>query len=282
MSSENSDDVRKQLGAQSKSRIAYPKKGDIALDLGVGTAASTATLAKSAAVVIGIDKERRRLEEASQTIDLSELTFRLMTEEEFIQEKIMETDKVILIEMDARNIAESFGENFFDFIDCYAAFHHFYEQSKRKTSERLITPIEILKQIHYVLKPQGKFTLFDPVFSTITRDVWEDLIAIRENIHPEGDGQFYTEEEFLTMFKEAGLIVKDMKKGTFPRALNKWIRGGIDVSSEPENPEEKDLKKQVVNVFEKSELIRQELMVEKREDGWWFNYNTVDILAQKV
>lgn len=282
MSSENFSDVRKQLNIQSKNRIAYPKRGDIALDLGVGTAASTEMLMRQASIVIGIDKNKDRLEEVHKKISALGISLGLIESKGFDWNNIRETENVILIEMDVKDISSVFGSDKFNFVDCYAAFHHFYEQGKRTSVERLSMPMEILKQIYSTLQLSGSFTLFDPVFSKHTRDVWEEMIAIREEIHREGDGQFYTEEELHSMLKETGFKIRDIKKGVFPRSLEKWIRGGIETKDEAKKEKEKILRESVIAVFEKDEVIKRELNADKREDGWWFNYNTVDILAEKV
>lgn len=264
MSKEQSYHVSVELFKAQQQRTFKPGKSDIALDLGVGSGSSIVDLARNCHFVIGLDKDEDMLRTTHN--------------------KIIENDikNALLVNGDVGRVDSLFMKKSFDFINCYAAFHHFYEKGV-SFQKRFDKPKDILTKIHSVLKHDGAFVFFDPLMSAYTRDKWEKIIQEREEIHPEGNGQFYAKEEFGSLFNETGFKIVETRNYIFERHLNEWIKGAIKTDNLPESQKETRLKMQVINLFQTDLKVAEEFKASFREDtnDWVFYYPAIDIKAVK-
>ena len=87
---------------------------------------------------------------------------------------------------DAENIP--FDDDSFDIIVCNASFHHY------------VHPNKVLKEMHRVLKDEGKLLIGDPYFSTFARPLMNVLVKLSN----EGDYHFYGLNEMKKLFAKNG------------------------------------------------------------------------------
>ncbi|MHA1490334.1 MAG: corrinoid protein-associated methyltransferase CpaM [Promethearchaeota archaeon] len=121
------------------------KKGEILLDIGMGTGTFSILCAKKGAKVTGIDYSEKMLEVAKQNIESEGLT-----------------ERIQIIRMPVIQLDEQFSEKSFDKITAILSFSEFYQDEQDFC----------LKQIHRILKEGGEFILVDEVKP---RKIWKKI-----------------------------------------------------------------------------------------------------------
>ncbi len=92
-----------------------------------------------------------------------------------------------------------FPDNYFDLITCRFAFHHFH------------SPIKVLREMHRILKHNGKIIIIDPLFKDLKIDRIINDIFVKVEQDLTGHVKFHNNYEFKSMAKNAGLYFLDQR-----------------------------------------------------------------------
>ena len=250
--------------------IVQPKPDDHLLDLGTGkgyTAIAFAPLVKS---VIAIDQEEivlNRFNCELKDLDKEEILIKEKNEKNILNKILRElylninskdllriSAKVDIQQLRAENLND-YADNTFDIVTCRAALHHFEN------------PLNILREVNRILKPNGKFEIMDGIFSENSRDIWSAITRMKELDYK----SYYTYQELLELFTEGGFLIEIIFPFRFKRTFNSWV-GTAD----------ERIKDRLYDAITKvPEFLKHELNIRDTHDNLNWDYNCFEALLLK-
>lgn len=216
--------------------LIKPKSFYSVLDLGTGQGNAAIALAPHVNRVIAIDSDESVLNNCRENVKVSK-----------------HAKKIKIQKADVNKL--HFSSKSFHLVTCRAAFHHFPNKSK------------VLKEIHRVLKDDGKFYLMDPVFSDYAKEIWTPIAKIRET---DLDG-FLTYLETVELLTATGFKVVKFVPFYFRRVFDEWIKNA------PKNIQAR-LKEIVLSLDQR---LLNELHFKRENGKWIYYYNVFELLAIK-